>query len=640
MSVPDPLAVADLTETAERAVQLARQHGAQAADAMLARSTEFEVTVADGAVLNLTQATRKRLGLRVFVDGAMGFATSSDLTPASLAILCQSAVAGARVAAADPHNGLVPLPPGRIDAGVELRLSDPAILALSPEEKLGWAHAIEAAARGADPRVRRFRNSGVSTTAHAEVLVTSDGASRTLHRTGISAWSTPVAEANGSLQTESWYDSQSQLAALASPASIGQMAGERAARMLGARPVATQRVPVIFEPGMAAGFMRSLLAALDGDAVFKGASFLGTRCGEAIAASGLNLVDDPHLPGGMGSAPFDGEGLPSRRRALIEAGVLRGFLYDGYTARKAGVAPSACAQRSSGGLPQAGVFNLQVLPGTQTPAELVARPAPGAAADPRFGAWAQRRQRRVLPRRQRPLARARRGGAPRPGDHHSGRCAADAAEHRRHRQRPAAARRLGRPQPALRGVDRQRPLRLGGPHGGRPLQPRRRGTFRRALELGCIHRQGLRASKFVPRRRGCNGLGGDSGADSAGLPRGGRAAAAPWHIPRPPPRGCQQQGVPSGPGTRHEFGGAQHTQVRRQCPRARRKVPRGRPRRHPAAPEGQKLQLPPRQRSAWPTLRRPFILRLLETALEPSDATARDWLPNLRATPSITRLAA
>ena len=367
--------LAGLEEIAERAVRAAQRRGAQAADAMLSRATEFEVKVADGAILTLTQATARRLGLRAFVDGSVGLASGADLSPTGLEALAERAVAAARAAAADPHNGLLPLSASRLRAPAEL--FDPAVSALTVDTKIDWAHRIEAAARSADRRVRHFRASGVGTTLLTTVLCTSDGALRSLRRTGVSAWSTPVASADGEQQTESWYDAQCHLADLESPETIGRMAAARAVRMLGARPVPTQTVPVLFEPAMAAGLMGALMAALDGDAVRKRASFLHDRLGQQIASPTLTLIDDPHLPRGLASTPFDGEGMPTQRRALIDAGILTTFLYDGYTARRAGVAASGHAQRSSGSLPQAGPSNLSLAPG-KTPAATMARHLPRA----------------------------------------------------------------------------------------------------------------------------------------------------------------------------------------------------------------------------------------------------------------------
>ena len=360
----------NLLDVASQVLDMAKRHGAQQADVMAGRSTDFEVKVADGAIVTLTQATSKGLGLRVFVDGRLGFCSTSDFNAEALEYAVGRAVAMAKEAAPDPHHGLAEVPPGHISDDGPLDLFDPKVLELAADEKIRWAHALEEAARGADPRVRKFRDSGVSTSVYTSVLVTSTGASRASRGTGIALWSTPVAEANGELQTESWYDSQVHLADLEDLQLIGRTAGLRAARMLGAKPVKTQEVPVIFEAPMAAGLLAGVLGALDGDMVYKKASFLSDKLGQSIATSALTLVDDPLLPKGSASTPFDGEGLPTRRKNLIDAGVLTTFLYDSYTARKAKVAPTASARRGYSSQPHAGSFNLYAIPGKLDPAAI------------------------------------------------------------------------------------------------------------------------------------------------------------------------------------------------------------------------------------------------------------------------------
>ncbi len=368
---------APLLELATQALELARRHGADEADLVIGASKEFEVKVCAGEIVTLTQAVSKALGLRVFVGGRLGFCTTSDFSPAGLTRSVSQACALAREAHVDPHHGLADAPAGTITAGEELELYDPAIPALSAEQKIDWAHALEAAARDADPRVTRFRDSGVASGEQTSLLVTSRGAVRVLRGTHLSWWSNPIAEADGELQTEVWWDSKTHLADLESPAVVGRTAGLRAARMLGARPVQTQRVPVIFEPSMAASLAAGLIGAIDGDRVYKRASFLADRLGASIAAPRLTIYDDPLLRRGLGSAPFDGEGLPTTRKALVDAGRLTTFLYDSTTARRAGVAPTANARRGPTSLPHPGPFNVYVAAGEDDPTEIL-RSAPRA----------------------------------------------------------------------------------------------------------------------------------------------------------------------------------------------------------------------------------------------------------------------
>ena len=359
-----------LVATASQVLEWARAEGAHAADVCAGRATEFEVKVADGAILRLTQATGKGLGLRVFVDGRMGFCTTSDFTEESLRHAVARAVALAREAAPDPHNGLAEVPPGRMDAAA-LDLYDPAVSELGAETKIAWAHELERAARAVDPRVKKFRDSGVATSDGSSVLVTSTGAVRALRESSVSLWCNPIAEEDGELQTEVWYDSKTHLADLDPVEKVGRIAGRRAVRMLGARPVKTQEVPVIFEPQMAAGLVAGMLGALSGDMIYKKASFLLGKVGEPIAVRGLNVVDDPLLARGLASSPFDGEGLPTSKKRIVDAGVLTTFLFDTYSGKKAGARSTANARRSYASLPHPGPFNFYVEAGSDDPAEIV-----------------------------------------------------------------------------------------------------------------------------------------------------------------------------------------------------------------------------------------------------------------------------
>lgn len=366
-----------LADIADYALQLARRAGAQAADVVVERAREFEVKVADGRIVTLTQATRLELGLRAFVDGRRGFCAATDLTDAGLERGIATAVAMARVTGEDSYHGLtapVHAPPAEAAARAEVELDvyDPAVEAWSEADKLRFAYDVEAAARTEHDAVRTFRDSGVGTEVAEQVFAASDGRSHAHRQTGVSAWCTPVARRGEELQTDFWYDSRCHLADLASAGDIGRTAASRAARMLGARPIPTQKVPVVFEAPAAAGLLGSMLGALDGDLVHRRASFLAPYLDAQLASTLLHLTDEPHLPRGLGSRLMDGEGLWTAPRALLDGGRLATFLYDGYSARRAGTAPTASARRSAGGLPGAGVFNAVVRPGTQSLQALLA----------------------------------------------------------------------------------------------------------------------------------------------------------------------------------------------------------------------------------------------------------------------------
>jgi PmbA protein len=367
---PPDAGSAQLLDVAARLVELARKAGAGEAEAYAESSREASVRVRDGEVEELSQATSKGVGLRVIGKGRLGFAYGTDFSRDGLRRIAESAVALSRLSAKDESNAL---PRGAV-LGFNPEGTgdyDPAIEQLDPAWKLAAAREAERAAKGADPRVRKFDSTGAGDyLAHAAV-VSSRGAAGASRATYVSVDCSPVAEENGQLQTSSWSDTRRTLAALEQPEQIGRTAALRATRMLGARKAKTQRVPVVLDPRMAAGFIGGLAAAVNGNLVYKKSSFLGALKGERVAPETFTLVDDATLPRGLATRPLDGEGVASRRTVVIERGILREFLYDAWAARKAGARSTGSAQRGWGSLPAIGTSNFYLERGTTTPEEIV-----------------------------------------------------------------------------------------------------------------------------------------------------------------------------------------------------------------------------------------------------------------------------
>ena len=363
---------AGLLEVAARLVELARKAGAEEAEAFAERTRDASVKVRDGAVEELSQATSKGVGLRVFSGGRLGFASGTDFSPEGLEALAGLAVALARESARDESNAL---PRGRLlgfnpDGRGDY---DPAIESLAPGWKLEAARAAEAAARAHDPRVRKFDSTGAGDYLAHSAIASSQGAHQSTRASYVQVWCAPVAEEGGLLQTASWSDTRRLLSALEAPEEIGRTAARRAVRMLGARKIKTTRVPVIFDPQMAGSFFAGLAAAVNASMVIKKSSFLAALLGERIAPESITLVDDPLLPHGLATRPFDGEGVASRRNLILDRGVLSTFLYDAYHARKAGRAQGSTgsAQRGYGSLPSIGTSNWVVQAGTTNAADLI-----------------------------------------------------------------------------------------------------------------------------------------------------------------------------------------------------------------------------------------------------------------------------
>jgi PmbA protein len=343
-----------LRDIAAFAVEAARKLGADQADAYLEVNRESQVRVRDGEVEDLTQATARGIGLRLIKDGRLGFAYTSDLGHSDLRTLAERALALAQATAPDPAN-VLPRTTDLLPRNGPLDLCDPKVVELSPEWKLAAARDMERAGRAVDPRVQRFESVGVSDVVSEVAFASSEGISDGYRQSHVVLYSAPVAQGeDGSLQTSSYMDYRHFLDELRTPEAIGRIAAERAVRMLGATKGPTAQVPVVMEPAIAASFVHGLLAALDGNLVRKGVSFLRDKLGERIGPAWLEIVDDGLTPRGLGSAPFDGEGLPTRRTPLVEGGTLKTFLYDCYTAAKAGTLSTRTASRGYRSLPGIG----------------------------------------------------------------------------------------------------------------------------------------------------------------------------------------------------------------------------------------------------------------------------------------------
>jgi PmbA protein len=366
------MASSELLELCERALERAARGGADQAEAYAERGREATVRVRDGEVEDLSEATAKGLGLRVFRDGRLGFAYTSDFSPAGLDRLVESALALARVSAVDRDNQL---PTGADLAGRhgELEgLHDPRVASLSTDWKIAAAREAERAARAGDPRISGFDSSGAGDSATEVAIASSEGLRDFYRATNVVVWTSPVArDDRGGLQTSFWHDQKRFLADLEDPASIGRTAARRTVRMLGAKKAPTQRCPVVFDPQMAASFLSGLAATVNAELVVKGASLLADRLGQSIASPLFTLVDDGLLPRGLGTRPFDGEGVPTRRTAVFEAGVLKTFLHDAYTARRTRSRTTGNARRGYASLPSVGTANFYLENGATPAAELI-----------------------------------------------------------------------------------------------------------------------------------------------------------------------------------------------------------------------------------------------------------------------------
>jgi PmbA protein len=362
----------DLTQLAERLVAAARRAGADQADALAVRSISLSVEVRDGAVEESERSEGDDLGLRVIVGHKQAVVSTNDRKGDGFDALAERAVAMARAAPDDRFAGLAEANQLAREVAQEvaaLDLLDPEM----PDVNVLEARAREAEAAGLAVRgVTKSGGASASAGIGGLVLVTSHGfhGATIASRHGISM----TAIAGDGTAMERDYDFSSTLHAsdLDNAQAIGRRAGERAVERLNPRKVTTRRVPVVFDSRISGSMVGHVASAANGSSIARKTSFLREKLGQKIFASGIHIIDDPLRPRGLRSRPFDAEGIAGRSRHLVEDGVLKTWILDCGTARELSLETTGHAQRGVSSTPSPGASNLHMVPGAQSPDELIA----------------------------------------------------------------------------------------------------------------------------------------------------------------------------------------------------------------------------------------------------------------------------
>jgi PmbA protein len=357
---------------AEWALDEARRHGATAAEVLFVSAESTAAGVRLGEVEKLKSSRERRLGLRVFIGQSSANASTAELERDSLQEFIADTVKLAGLTAADPSSGL-PDPALHPKHLPELELADPSRGLVGADEALKLARTAEQAALGADSRIKNSEGAEFDSGLYHVLFANSQGFTGEYSGTSFNLGVAPIAQSDdGKMQQGYWYTANRHFGRLEDPESVGKTAAQRALRRLGARKLKTTRAPVVFDPDMAASLLRSVAGAASGPSLYKGASFLIGKLGAQIAAANVNVYDDGTMRAGMGSRPFDGEGLATNRKPLVEKGELKTYLLDSYSARKLKLSPTGNASRAVGDSPSVSPANLYLEPGRYTPEEIIA----------------------------------------------------------------------------------------------------------------------------------------------------------------------------------------------------------------------------------------------------------------------------
>ncbi len=361
---------AQLEEVAARAVRLAIEGGAAGAECTLVQGDEFSVNVRRGEVENLKEAGSRGAGIRVLRGKRTGSAYTSDLTASGVAAMVTGALEIADITNDDPFAGLPDERElGVIDGDLQLYFED--VASLDSVDKINRARAAEAAAFAFDARINNSDGASFDSYTGLRVFANSHGFVHSYRTSSCALSMAAVARESGSMERDYWSTAARTSTRLEAPEYVGRKAAERTIRRLGARKLTTRNAPVMFEARIARSLLSHLFDAVNGSAVYRNASFLAGRLGQAIAPAHVTIVDDATLPGLFGTSPSDDEGVPSRRTVVVEQGALASYLLNTYAARRLGFKTTGNASRGLTGAASIGHGNLYLQPGQLSPEQMM-----------------------------------------------------------------------------------------------------------------------------------------------------------------------------------------------------------------------------------------------------------------------------
>ncbi len=363
-------------------VGAALKAGADAAEAVGAERRSLSVTVRMGELEEVEREESRDLGLRVFIGRRQAVVSGSDLSPTARAKLVERAVAMARLAPEDPYCGFAPkerLAKGPFPA---LDLHDPNEPSAEHLERL--SRDAESAARAVQG-VANSDGGSASWSDGAWHLVTSDGFEGCHEASSFSLSASAIAGEGSKMERGGEGRSTRHAADLPGAEGVGAEAGRRAVERLNARKIESRTAPVIFENRLAASLMGPLIGAIAGPAVARGVSFLKDKLGQPLFSPGVTITDEPHRVRGLGSAPFDDEGVTTVARSIIDKGVLTTWVLNSASARQLGLQTTGHASRGLAGAPGVSTHNLTLQPGQRSRPDLLRDANEGLLVTSMFG---------------------------------------------------------------------------------------------------------------------------------------------------------------------------------------------------------------------------------------------------------------
>ena len=381
MALHDPISEAALKPTLEKLLSRAKHHGALAADAVATHGRSLAVVVRGGELEDVDNSEGRDIGLRVIVGKRQACVSSSDISDLSIDQLAERAVAMAKLAPEDPYCGLADESQlNTHSAKLDMYDSTP----MTPAQLKARALEVEGAALNVKG-VQQAEGANASHATSAIYFMTSHGFSQgwksSRHGLSVSA----IAEDNGAMERDFDYDGTRWLEDLKTPEEIGRIAGERTIARLGSKQMSSGAMPVIFDQRVSGSLVSAMTGAITGPSIARGVSFLKDKMGEALFTSDIQIIDDPLMPRGHGSRPYDGEGIVPVTRHIIKDGALQTWLLNCSSARQLGLVTTGHATRGIGSPPGVSATNSYMAAGSKTPAQLMADIGEGLLITEMFG---------------------------------------------------------------------------------------------------------------------------------------------------------------------------------------------------------------------------------------------------------------
>lgn len=357
-----------LLDLAAQALEYARRSGATSADAIVLTSTDISAGMRHGNPETIERAESRGLGLRVFVDQRFATLSTSDLSAEAMQRIAKSAVAIAKTATPDEHAGLA-------DA-TQLATTIPTLESADPfEPSMEMLQRLAKDCEATGCAVAGITNSEGADAAFGRqevALATSHGFAQSYASTHAMISCSLIAGQGETMERDYDYVTTSFFSDLPAPETIGRFAADRTLARMHPRKIASQQAPIFFDPRVSKSLLGALAGAISGSAITRGTSFLKHDLGKRIFAEGITITDDPLLPRGLGSHPFDAEGIAARKQHFVEDGVLKSWVLDCRNARQLNMQTTGHAQRGLASAPHPSTTNFYMHAGSLTPQQLLA----------------------------------------------------------------------------------------------------------------------------------------------------------------------------------------------------------------------------------------------------------------------------